>query len=154
LKELADFEWVQYWVRSARDGERDDWINPTLLLRCYQYPVIKWYDQFEMQERQFNSCNLVSDLRDSKLETPLTLAIFRHPTSSQVKTMELHPAAAELFLQWTEGGTPEISAQTLAHQLGYSAQLVLDQMKPLLNILIQEGALLHEGRKSTRNFFS
>jgi len=159
LKELADFEWARFLVRTGRDPTEVDWMNPTLVLRSYQFPVFKYWeleddDLVSAIEQGEYSTLRARVMVQHQPEAPFCLAIFRHPVTMQVRILEVQPAAFELLVRWSEGETPESSAQWLAQQLECSMQNVMDQIHPLLKILIHEGVLLREGRKSTRNFLA
>ncbi len=132
LKELADYEWARFQSKTSRDPNEGDWVNPSLLLRTYQYPIPHWYikgnrEEFELLKKVELFCIL----------------IFRDDQTSLLRTLQVEPMVFELLFQCLEGGgNPQSLIQSLAQQLSRPIQETVFLMEPTLRMWVQEGILL------------
>lgn len=127
LKELADLEWVWFLAMDSRDPMPGEWLNPSLSLRVYEYPVGENYP-----------------LISPSVQNPSTqyLAVFRDPKTMDVKILALEPAAFEILQKWKEGEKPEVTAQFFAQATGRPVERIREQILPLLMMLVNEGVVL------------
>lgn len=131
--ELADFEWVRFKVNTSRDPEPGDFLNPSLVLRDYQYAIPAWY-----------SARYSAGANPAPVVSPSALAFFRDPVSLKFRALELQPAAYDLLTQWLDGETPRsvsilISRNLIRQNLNRSAEEIYQQILPLVEKLTQEG---------------
>jgi hypothetical protein len=134
LKELADFEWVRFEVNQSRDPSEEDWLNPSLALRTYEYPVPTWCSE-----------SFKSDISSLVVKKFSSVVIFRDPKKFNIRVLELQLAALDLLSQWIEGESPEKSAKKIAQQLCVDFVTVQLQVRSLVENLIQQGVLLRDG---------
>lgn len=146
LSELCDYEWALGSLSLHKETPPAAWLNPTLALREYRYPIAQWYRKvpkkvFATEEGKWKPSDWPTGQRIAPAKGTDTqqLAIFLPQSSSTPKTVELPAPTFALLQLWADGSSLEDSAQDLAQALGVKPDHALKQIQQLILKLKAEG---------------